>query len=255
MTPERLDEIASRLAAAHRGGPVFAWQEKADALALADAYGLQDRVRAVLDAGARATTWKVSPPREGAASVAAPVPNSSRHGSPARLAAAGFSMLGVEVEIAFRFGRDLAPRRGPHDSEEVLEAVDALLVALELCDTRLAAWRDAPVLWKLADFQSSGALVLGTEVHDWRGIDFRTLLAQLLVNGEVRAQARGSHPSGDPSALLPWMADHLAERCGGLRRGDVVTTGTWTGMHFVAAGDTVEARFPGLGEARLTLVA
>jgi 2-keto-4-pentenoate hydratase len=33
----------------------------------------------------------------------------------------------------------------------------------------------------------------------------------------------------------------------------VVTTGTWTGMHFVAPGDVVEARFLGLGESRLEL--
>jgi 2-keto-4-pentenoate hydratase len=55
--------------------------------------------------------------------------------------------------------------------------------------------------------------------------------------------------------LLPWLAAHAARRCGGLRRGDVVTTGTWTGMHFAAAGDAIEARFPGLGQARLTLAA
>ncbi|UCE31139.1 MAG: fumarylacetoacetate hydrolase family protein [Burkholderiales bacterium] len=285
MTPDRLDEIATRLAAAHRGAKPVAWQTTAEGLELADAYGLQDRVRDMLDAGARATAWKVSPPRAGSASVAAPVPNACCVASPARLAATDFSMLGVEVEIAFRFGRDLPRRAGHHpqhpvrdaaqvrdaaevleaaevreaagafDAAEVLDAVDTLLVALELCDTRLAAWRDAPPLWKLADFQSSGALVIGTAVRDWVGIDFGSLLAQLVVNGEVRAEARGSHPSGDPSVLLPWLAGHVAQRCGGLRRGDVVTTGTWTGMHFVAPGDVVEARFPGLGEARLQLVA
>ncbi len=255
MTPDRLDEVAGRLVAAHRHEPHFRWQAAPEALELADAYGLQDRVQRVLDSGARPTAWKVSPPRSGAAAVAAPVPGVRCFASPARLAASEFSMLGVEVEIAFRFGHDLPPRIDRYRDEDVFDAVEAMLVALELCDTRLASWHEAPPMWKLADFQTSGALVVGTAIADWRHLDFSALLAQLVVNGGVSVEARGSHPSIDPSVLLPWMVGHVAERCGGLRRGDVVTTGTWTGMQFVAPGDSVEARFPGLGESRLALTA
>jgi 2-keto-4-pentenoate hydratase len=47
--------------------------------------------------------------------------------------------------------------------------------------------------------------------------------------------------------LLTWLANHTNVRSGGLRRGDIVTTGSWTGLRFVASGARVEAAFPGIG--------
>jgi 2-keto-4-pentenoate hydratase len=45
---------------------------------------------------------------------------------------------------------------------------------------------------------------------------------------------------------------HVADR-GGLREGDVVTTGSWVGIVPVQLGDDVVARFTGIGEARVRL--
>lgn len=220
-----------------------------------DVYRVQNEVLAALSPGARAAAWKVSPPRAGADPTAAPIPPARCHHSPARLAAADFHMLGIEVEIAFRMGRDLPLRSAPYAAEEVFAAVDAALIAIEVCDTRLADWEDAPPLWRLADFQSNGALILGSAVPAWRGVDFKAQAAQLWVDGRLVVEASGSHPVGEPWRLLPWTAAHVARRGGGLHQGDVVTTGTWTGMHRARPGDEIEARFPGLGEARLTISA
>jgi 2-keto-4-pentenoate hydratase len=229
------------------------WEGARGPADLAEVYRIQDDVRASLDAGARATAWKVSPPRDDAEPTASPVPNAGCHASPARLAAAGFHMLGIEVEIAFRFRGDLPPRTAPFAEDEVHDAVEGALVTLELCDTRLAGWKEAPPLWRLADFQSNGALIVGNGVEAWRDLDYRGLIAELWINGAMVSRQRGTHPSGDPSRLLPWLAAHCARRCGGLRAGDLVTTGSWTGMHAAAPGDAIVARFPAIGEARLTL--
>jgi len=169
------------------------------------------------------------------------------------LHAAGREVLGVEIEIAFRIGRDLVARADPYADEEVFAAIDAAVVAIELCATRLADWQHAGALWRLADFQSHGALVLGSTLARWRGLDFGAQVAQLRVNGSLRAETRGSHPLRDPSQLLPWMARHVCSRGGDLRHGDIVTTGSWTGLQPVAAGDRIEARFPGIGAAALVL--
>jgi 2-keto-4-pentenoate hydratase len=193
--------------------------------------------------------------RPGAEPVASPVPPVRCHRSPVHLNAADFHLLGIEVEIAFRIGRDLPSRAAPYADEEVFGAVDAALVAIELCDSRLADGLEAPPLVRLADFQSNGALIVGSAAPAWRRIDLAAQAAQLWINDRLLAEARGTHPLGDPSQLLPWMVAHAAGRCGGLLRGDIVTTGSWTGMHFAAPGDVVAARFPGLGEARLTLAA
>jgi 2-keto-4-pentenoate hydratase len=244
--------IAAAFVEAHRRCRRFSSRSEPELTNFADVYRVQDEVLATLSDGGRASAWKVSPPRAGAEPTAAPIPPARVHASPARLLASDFHMLGVEVEIALRFGRDLPPRAGVYADEEVFDAVEAAVVVIELCDTRLADWAEASLLWRLADFQSNGALVVGSGVADWRRIDFGALLALLRINGALIAEARGSHPAVDPSRLLPWIAGHVAQRCGPLRAGDVVTTGTWTGMHFAAAGDVVEAEFPGVGEARLT---
>jgi 2-keto-4-pentenoate hydratase len=52
---------------------------------------------------------------------------------------------------------------------------------------------------------------------------------------------------------MPWIARHCSKRGAGLRAGDLVTTGAWTGLQFAKAGDVVTARFPGIGEATVRI--
>ena len=104
---------------------------------------------------------------------------------------------------------------------------------------------------KLADNQVNEALVVGPAFDDWRRVVPQTQTAIAEIDGAIVAKDVGGHPCGDPFLLLAWLAAHCAERCGGLRAGDVITTGAWTGMHPVAPGASVVARFPGSGDARV----
>ena len=223
--------IAKLLIDARAGGaPVDARADNAPA----DPYAVQEAVMQVLAKGRRATLWKAIPPR-GGVPFASPVPAPFVLDSPARVAT-GHAFLGVEAEVAFRLDAALQP-------------VEAL-VLIEACATRLADWERAPAAWKLADFQSNSACVLGSGTR--RSVGWAAQRAEVLINGEVAASAVGSHPSRDPSTLLPWLVEHVRSR-GGLQAGDVVTTGAWTGIVPAAAGDDVVVRFPGIGEARVTL--
>jgi 2-keto-4-pentenoate hydratase len=131
--------------------------------------------------------------------------------------------------------------------------VGGVIVAIEICDTRLADQKTASDLWKLADFQNNGALITGSGVARWQAIDWLRQRAELLVNGEPRIDVTGAHPFGDPFRLLPWIVAHCVRRCGGLRAGDIVTTGSWGGVHYVEPGCEVRARFAGIGEAAVTI--
>lgn len=215
-----------------------------------EAYRVQDLVFASLWPGERPGAWKAGGPNDKVEPIASPI--HAVHGSPATLPAAGMSMIGAEAEIAFRIARDLPPRQGPYRDEEVAAAVGEALVTIELCDTRLADWKDAPALWKLADFQNNSALVVGSGTRDWRAIDFKAQRVELRI-GQRTVAAAGAHPFGDPFRLMPWIAAHCARRASGLRAGDVVTTGSWTGLEFVLPGQEVVARFPGVGEAAVRL--
>lgn len=229
--------MAARLLEARAGGALVDPGSEPGPADLEEVYRVQDLVLRAAGDGARPGAWKAIPPRRGGAPAASPVPRPCVVRSPAVLAA-GRSLLGMEPEVAFRLGPDL----------EALE----LLVTIELCETRLHGWESAPALWKLADFQSNGALIVGSGTPDWRAVDFATQRMELLVNGVRVACAIGGHPAGDPSRLLPWMRTHCAGR-GGLQPGDLVTTGSWAGIVAVRSGDDVVARFAGIGECRLRL--
>ncbi len=215
-----------------------------------EAYRVQDAVFARLWPGARPAAWKAGGPSDKVEPTASPI--QAVHVSPAAIRVAGMNMIGVEAEIAYRLARDLPARKGPYGEEEVAAAVGEALVTIELCDTRLADWKNAPALWRLADFQNNSALIVGSGTRDWRKVDFSKQKVELKV-GSKTLSAVGAHPFGNPFRLMPWIAAHCAKRSGGLRAGDVVTTGSWTGLELALADQEVVARFPGVGEAALRL--
>ena len=230
----------------------FSLDAAAEPQTAADAYRIQDLVFAARYPGKSARVWKVGAASAQSEPNAAPIGNVLA--SPAVVSGREFHMLGIEAEVAFRLRKDL-PASARNWSEEALsDAAGELLVTIELCDTRLADWKSASPLWRLADFQLNGALIGGSGTNDWRSIDFAAQHAELWINGQKEIDRAGAHPLGNPVRLLPWAAGHCAQRTGGLSAGDLITTGSWTGMQFVAQGDEVLARFPGIGEASLRIV-
>ena len=217
-----------------------------------EAYEVQDRVFAELWPGARATAWKAGGPSDKVEPTASPIAPQMVLRSPAHVAAASMNMIGVEAEVAFRFAVDLPPRTRPYSERSIAAALGEVLVVIELCDTRLTDWQGTPGLWKLADFQNNGGLVVGSGTKDWQKIDFLKQEVEFRVGARV-VKAKGSHSYGNPARLLPWLAQHCAKRGLGLRAGDLVTTGAWTGLEIARAGDEVTARFPGIGAASVRI--
>ena len=217
-----------------------------------EAYRVQDAVFAELWPGAKPAAWKVGGPSDKIEPNAAPIAPENVLRSPASVAAARMNMVGVEGEIAFRLSADMPARAKPYSERRAAAAIGEVLVAIELCDTRIAGWKESSGLWKLADFQTSGALVAGSGTADWQKIDFLSQEVEFAI-GDKLLKAKGSHSFGNPFRLMPWIADHCAKRGMALRAGDIVTTGAWTGLQIAKAGDEVIARFPGIGEARVRI--
>ena len=61
----------------------------------------------------------------------------------------------------------------------------------------------------------------------------------------------GSNTSGDLLKLLPWLANEGAARTGGLRAGQWITTGSWTGNTPSDSQSTVTAEFAHAGRVDL----
>jgi 2-keto-4-pentenoate hydratase len=245
--------LAQRLLAARESGTGMATPARELVPASDDeAYAVQDLVAARLG---RIAGWKVGASGPAAAPNCAPLLADFVAPSPARFPAARFPLGGIEGELAFRFGRDLPPRAHAYDEDEVWQAVATLHAAIELVQSRYADFPAVDKLALLADNGSNGAFCFGAAAPDWRGVDFLRQAASLSIDGKEVARAVGGNAAGHPRRLLAWLANHRARRGRGLAAGDIVTTGTHTGLVFAAAGATATVRFAGIGEASLALVA
>ncbi len=244
-----IDRIARLFLKARRDrGALVVPGPEAALAGVADAYAVQERVvRELGPVGA----WKVGAASATAEPVRAPILAATIHASPVTLPASGFHVIGIEAEIAYRLGADL-PGDRPYTEDEVAAAIEGMLPAIELVDTRLADHGAASALWKLADNQINGGLVTGALATDWRPFEPRSQPVQLEIDGTIVAEGRGGNTAGDPFRLLVWLVNHCGAHCGGLRRGQIVTTGSLTGLRFVAPGARVRAMLEGLGQVAVT---
>lgn len=240
-TPDASPDPATSLIQAYQAHARLVADPRAGPAGIEAAYAVQARVWRALAGDARPTAWKVAAPSLDAEPLAAPVLPRRLAASPARFSRADFFTLGVEAEIAFRFGRDLPARAAPYTRAEILAAIAGAHVAMELVDTRLADAEAAGPLWRLADNLVNGALVLGEEIPGWRSLDFAELDVGVWANGSLLARTRGRPPLDDLFHCLPWWLAHV----GGARAGDVVTTGAWNGMHPVALPGMARVEFMG----------
>jgi 2-keto-4-pentenoate hydratase len=129
---------------------------------------------------------------------------------------------------------------------------DAILPAIEVVETRLADWKTAPPLAQLADMQSHGALVLGEPAAlDVSSLDLRQVEARLEFDGQVVAQRRGGNPAAEVWRMLAHLALHCEQRRMPLTPGQIVTTGSCTGMLFAPVGSHVSANVMGIGRVAL----
>jgi 2-keto-4-pentenoate hydratase len=103
----------------------------------------------------------------------------------------------------------------------------------------------------IADFALNIALVRGAPVPDWREVDLNGIAVAAAVDGQVVATGSASAVLGHPLEALAWLARSLAERGRRLEAGDLVSTGTCTGIVPLTSGQTFEGRFGDLPPVRL----
>jgi len=236
--------MAARLVISRQEGGPVPWQEILPG-DHEEAYAVQDATLASLG---RIGGWKVGAKTPFAEPTCAPLPASGLTMSGSRLGA-GFRMRGIEVEVALRVGRALRPQDTVLSDRDLSQAFDAVLPVLEIVETRLGNWRESAPLSMLADFQSHGALVLGpVSPVAPSSIDFANMVAELSFNGEEVVRTVAGNPAGSLWPLIRWLIRHCAERRMPLEPGQIVTTGSFTGMIFAEVGTQVRGYLAGVGE-------
>ncbi len=158
---------------------------------------------------------------------------------------------GLETEFTLRLKADLAHRTEPYGRDEVEAAIAAIIPSFEIIGFRFEGEPAGAGFRLIADGGANVGTVLGPEITEWDADALSGHQTSLTLNGEHVA-------TGQPADLLwdhlfdavGWLADQPVTAGRGLLAGDIIMTGTCTGMTPLAPGDEAIADFGTMGEVR-----
>ncbi len=165
-----------------------------------------------------------------------------------------YRLNGVECEIAFRDGHATCRREARPTRRDEVRCRDRLLppgdrgdrVRVRGHDQSVAARRRSPTCRFTAVLlpvrpSRTGRVSTGPQEK-----------VTLIIDGSVRMEKVGSNPGGtDLLRLMVYLANQGAGRTHGLRAGQYVTTGSWTGVTWSTTDSSSTAQFEHAGSASL----
>ena len=149
----------------------------------------------------------------------------------------------LEVELAFIMGEDLS---GAGCSvADVMRATEFITPALELIAYRTQVPRQ--IVDTIADNAAAGAIITGGRLVRPFDVDIRWVGATLSKNGVIEESGVSAAVMGHPAAGMAWLVNKLAAHSGGLKKGQIVLSGSFTRPINIVAGDVISADFGPLG--------
>src|SRR5258708_6407623 len=124
----------------------------------AAAYAIQHETLRLL--GAPMGGWKIGAKSDSGPIQGARLPANDLHADGARLPRGAFAPLGLELEIAFRFGRRFEPSTTPYSEADVHAGIGSIGATIEIVASRYAQWPKVDKLAQPADLHNHRALVI-----------------------------------------------------------------------------------------------
>jgi 2-keto-4-pentenoate hydratase len=171
--------------------------------------------------------------------------------SPARLTAGALLDPLLECEFFVTLARDLPPRAAPWTTADIRDAIGGAHAGIEIAECRFPNAALPPLPAVLADGAASGHYIYGDAITDWRDglADIEVILE---TDGAIRRRGMGADVLGDPLRPVLWLAEELRRHGLGLRAGEMISTGSATGMVPLRATSQVRAVFGGRAEVIIT---
>ena len=200
MTDEGLDAGARLLHAAWRdGGRIEHLSAETRPSTRSDGYRLQARLVALT--GDRPIGWKIAATSQaGQKHIGVSGPLAGRIFAPCVIAQGqtvslkGVRMLVAEPEMAFVLGQDLPPRAQAYSQAEVMAAVSALHVAIEVPNSRFEDFVSVGEASLIADFACACDVVMGPQAQvDVQRWDFAGHAVSVAIDGLTVAQIGRAH--------------------------------------------------------------
>jgi 2-keto-4-pentenoate hydratase len=161
--------------------------------------------------------------------------------------------VGIEVEIALRLKSDLPARAGGYTRQDILAATGAVMVGIEIVESRIRDFKKAPFPLFVADLMANRGYVPGREIADFANIPLDRLRCTLSIAGKTVHDAVGGHANGDPLVPAVAFASRASAYLGGLRKGQLVTLGSMCGLIPTEERGPVVAEIEQLGRLSITL--
>ncbi|MDA0824620.1 MAG: 2-oxo-3-hexenedioate decarboxylase [Proteobacteria bacterium] len=162
----------------------------------------------------------------------------------------GFIAPRVEAEIAFVTKSEI---KGPCHIGTVLQAIDFVLPAVEILDSRYENFK-FDLVSVVADNTSAAGFVTGGNSRRIDEIDVRTLGIVLEKNGEIVELAAGAAVLGHPAESVVMLANMLARKGQVIPAGTFIMTGGVTAAVGVKRGDHISVRYQHLGSVSMRFV-
>ena len=149
----------------------------------------------------------------------------------------------VEAEFLLRFAAAPDPAKTRYDFDETAALIASIHVGIEIASSPLGAINELGPAVTASDFGNNNGLVVGAEIPNWRATNFAAWPVRLSIDGVEAGSGRGDAMPGGPVGAARFLLELMAERGIALQPGQWISSGAVTGVHRVAPGDRVEARF------------
>jgi 2-keto-4-pentenoate hydratase len=242
--------LVAHLVAAHHTGKLVPYEDALVPHDIVAAYATQSHVAETLAADVGG--WKVGIRPDGTP-MAAPLYADTMKTSGATWLRPPAGQLVVEVELALRLEDDLPERAHPYTRDEIADAVSEVLIGIELIHSRIAGIDTPPFFLVLADNLGNSGYVIGDALRNFRALDLARLHCRMTVDGVLVHDKVGGHPQDDPYAPLVACLGQGMMGLGGLRAGQIITTGSLITPLKPTTRTAIHAELEGIGAVALII--
>lgn len=250
---DHLVQIASRFVDARRTATALTDYPGTPPASLSDAYAVQDA--AISMSASAILGWKVgriNPPLGHVDRLAGPIflsaiASSSHQPIAMPVFAGGFAA--AEAEFLLRIGTTPNPTKRHYTLAEATALIDAVHVGIEIASSPFGGINDLGAGVTISDFGNNNGLVIGPAVEAWQDSDLLDWPVELVINDTLIGAGAASSMLDGPFGAARFLFELMAERGIALTAGQWISSGAVTGVHPVAVGDHVVARF----ESRLAV--
>ena len=243
--------LAENLARARQARSFHRWQAAEGPADHVGAYAVQADVAGLT--GNAVAGWKTGfAPEGGGMAIAGPLfaGDVRPDGGIYRLAKGEWVI--VEVELAIRLARDI-PKGRIYSVDDILDATDGILTAIELVGTRYADFESVSFEAKLADNLNNAGFVAGSGRQDVRAVPRAGMTLKLWRDGALVADHAVRHNDEEPLLAVAAFASQQPDHLGGLRAGHYVTTGSLNKLLKVDGPAEFKAELGGIGSVSLRI--